>query len=56
LEEAGEGTLDSITSRGKIHSELTDTLESDHEVIRVLKDNKLDADDLWMLAQRVVHD
>jgi hypothetical protein len=56
LEEVGDGTLDSITSRGRIRSELTDTLEGDYEVVRVLEDNELDADDLWSFARRVVRD
>jgi hypothetical protein len=55
-EEAGEGTFDLITSRGRIRSELANTLESDYEVVQVLEDEELDRDNLWMFAQRVVRD
>jgi hypothetical protein len=46
--------LDSITSRGKIRSELANTLKSDYKVVWVLEDDELDMDDLWVFAQRVV--
>jgi hypothetical protein len=55
-EEEGEGTFDLITSQGKIRSELANTLEGDHEAVRVLEDDELDADDLWVFARRVVRD
>jgi hypothetical protein len=54
-DEEGDGTFDSITSRGKIRSELADTLKGDYEVVWVLEDDELEADDLWALARRVVH-
>jgi hypothetical protein len=55
-DDAGDRTFDLITSQGKICSELADTLKSNYKVVRVLEDNELDADDLWMQVRQVVRD
>jgi hypothetical protein len=51
LEEAEDGMFDSITSQGRMQSELTDSLDGDYEVVQILEDNKLEMDDLRAFSQ-----
>jgi hypothetical protein len=39
-----------------MRSELADSLKGNYEVVQVLEYDKLDADDLWVFARRVVRD
>jgi hypothetical protein len=55
-DEEGEGTFDSITSRGRTGLCELDTLDGDYKVVGVLGDGDADSKDLWVRARRVVRD